>query len=184
MRPGLGSPGCGLEGGDLPPQINASMRPGLGSPGCRRMVAAADGRRLGFNEAGAWEPRMPWRRLAFRQFCPGFNEAGAWEPRMRMRAGSRLAVALGFNEAGAWEPRMPPVYRTLTVRASSRRFASGPVFLMPWTPHWPPLRPGQTSKTPMESAGSVVSSDSRLPHTASTLDFPRQDEHTCLLHKN
>ena len=36
----------------------------------------------------------------------GFNEAGAWEPRMRTTWISEKPTSRRFNEAGAWEPRM------------------------------------------------------------------------------
>ena len=39
---------------------------------------------MGFNEAGAWEPRMsPYQDVDLVPYYSSFNEAGAWEPRMR-----------------------------------------------------------------------------------------------------
>ncbi len=61
---------------------------------------------LGFNEAGAWEPRMLAPRPQDADGLARFNEAGAWEPRMPSHPFCWSRPDRRFNEAGAWEPRM------------------------------------------------------------------------------
>ena len=60
---------------------------------------------MGFNEAGAIEPRK--RRANAGAAPPGcsFNEAGAIEPRKRSQPPPAGSGGMSFNEAGAIEPR-------------------------------------------------------------------------------
>ena len=88
------------------------MRPRLLHLGSQSLDRKVSPKKLSFNEAEAFTPRIP-RQEAWNRLKPTrrFNEAEAFTPRIQEKRNRQVVCRIRFNEAEAFTPRIHRVTR-------------------------------------------------------------------------